>query len=198
MLFLFLLQAFLFLLLLLRLLFLFHALAAFFFLALAFALFTLELFFVPLLFFLQAFFFTLQRNVGLARLGGRLRWGGRRGRRLRCGGRGRSGCGRRRRGRRHGARGCLLWHGGPQLGLDGGLVGGALPVHAPGQRADEHGVREHRQRNGAQAAGGLGRGELVAVVGGVHARGQLPLLTAKATRGTPAACNADMACITES
>ncbi len=63
----------------------------------------------------------------------------------------------------------LLRHGGPQLGHHGGLVAVALPGHAPGQRAHQHQVRQHGQRNGAPPAGGAGRDELVAVVVGVHA-----------------------------
>lgn len=63
----------------------------------------------------------------------------------------------------HRARRGLLRYGGPQFGLYGGLVGAALPVHAPGQRADQHRMGQHGQRDaGAQArgraAGQTGRG----------------------------------------
>ena len=76
-------------------------------------------------------------------------------------------------GGRFGARRGLLRHGGPELGLHGGLVAAALPVHAPGQRDHQHGMGQHRQGDGAHAARRARRGELVAVMNGcLHARGR--------------------------
>ena len=158
-LFFFLLQAFLFLLL--------QAFAAFVFLA-------LQLLLVQaFLFFLLALFMALQGDVGLVRVWLCLawRWGGRR----RRGGRrfgGRHGRWWWRRWREYLAWRCLLRDGGPELGFHGGLVGAGFPLHAPGQRADEDAVGEHRQGNGAQPPGRAGGGELVAFVQGLHGRGR--------------------------
>ena len=157
---LFLLQAFLFLLL--------QPFAALVFLALTLAFFAFELLLAFFLFLFQALFLALDGDVGFAGVWLCLPWWGRRGRDRR--GFGRLGL-RRGRGRRGlnspGRR--LLRHGRPQFGLHSGHVGAAFPVHAPGQGCNQNRMRQHGQRNGAQACRWAGRGKLVAVVVGVHA-----------------------------
>ena len=145
-----------------------QAFAAFFFLALALPLLAQLLLLAGLLFLFQALLLALDGNVCLARVrrlcGPHRRW--------RRGGRGGllHGARRRRWWGLHGAWRCLCGHGGPQLSLYGGLVGRVLPVHAPGQRTDQHRVHQHRQRDGTQARRWAGRGKLVAVGVGVHGR----------------------------
>ncbi|KQW25245.1 hypothetical protein ASC83_14285 [Acidovorax sp. Root402] len=145
-----------------------QAVAAFFFLALTLALFAQLLLLAGFLFLLQALLLALDGDVRLPCVGrlGRTHGGGR--------GRGRGDLLHRRwwRGRwgLHSARRSLGGHGGPQLSFYGGLVGRVLPVHTPGQRADQHCMHQHRQRDGAQARRWTGRGKLVAVGVGVHGR----------------------------
>ena len=76
--------------------------------------------------------------------------------------------GRRRRGdlRRFGGLG--LRQARPQLGLERGGVVSALPVHAPGQRRDQQGMHQERQRKRAQRALVARRGKFEAFGGEGH------------------------------
>ena len=51
------------------------------------------------------------------------------------------------------ARRGFLRHAGPQLGHHGRLFGRGLPVHAPGQRADQHRMHQHGQHHSPAEAG---------------------------------------------